>query len=192
MFPHYVATIRKFHKLMPSPGYGKQPMKRIILPFLLLAATPTIAQDASATPPTAYALETSATAELVALNAHFNGAVKFRIDKQQRLVADYIQGGSTYRTDMAYVDFLDASTCAYNAEQKSLVLQCQDPRSKCIETEMRKPSASSSVSQMSLPLPSNDPTGEKARQLLAGFVETKQNEGLMRLAETNTRSNSTK
>ena len=177
---------------MPSPGYGKQPMKRIAFPLMLLSTMPAIAQDNMAATPTAYALETSATAELVALNSHFNGSVKFRIDKQQRLVADYIQGGNTYRTDMAYVDFLDAGTCAYDAEQKSLILQCQDPRSKCIETEMRKPNSSSTVSHMSLPLPSNDPTGEKARKLLAGFVETKQNEGLMRLAETNTRSTGNK
>jgi hypothetical protein len=162
-------------------------MKQILLPTLLLTASFTFAQDAPEPQPTADALETAVSAELLALNAHFEGVVSFRIDKRDRLVADYFQEGSPYRADAAYFDFLDAGTCAYNEEERTLVIQCQDPRSKCIDKEIHKTGAISPTGRMNLPLPTHDPQGEKARLLLAKFVEDKQSAQLTRLAETNTR-----
>lgn len=162
-------------------------MKYALLPCLLLATTLVNAQGNAGQEPTADALEASVIQDLAALNAHFNGIASFRIDKRDRLIADYTNGGSAYRTDIAYFDFLDASTCAYNEEEKTLTLQCQDPRSKCIDKEVHKTGVISPTGRMSLPLPASDPKGEKARELLVRFVEHKQDAQLSRLAETNTR-----
>jgi hypothetical protein len=161
-------------------------MKHILLTGLILATTLVQAQS---TPqePTADALDAAVTNDLAALNNHFSGIVTFRIDKRDRLIADYMNGGSTYRTDIAYFDFLDASACAYNEEEKTLMLQCQDPRSKCIDKEIKKSGTISPTGRMNLPLPATDARGEKARELLVRFVEHKQDAQLSRLAETNTR-----
>jgi hypothetical protein len=161
-------------------------MKHILLTGLILATTLVQAQS---TPqePTADALDAAVTNDLAALNSHFSGIVTFRIDKRDRLIADYMNGGSAYRTDIAYFDFLDASACAYNEEEKTLMLQCQDPRSKCIDKEIKKSGTISPTGRMNLPLPATDAKGEKARELLVRFVEHKQDAQLSRLAETNTR-----
>ena len=162
-------------------------MKHLLLPSLLLAATFANAQNVADSELTADALDAAVINDLSALNTHFNGVVSFRIDKRDRLVVDYMSGGSAVRTDIAYFDFLDASTCAYNEEEKTLMLQCQDPRSKCIDKEVHKTRIISPTGRMNLPLPANDPRGEKARELLVKFVTHKQDAQLSRLAETNTR-----
>ncbi len=162
-------------------------MKHLLLPSLLLVATFANAQNAADAELTADALDAAVINDLSALNAHFSGVVSFRIDKRDRLIADYMSGGSAVRTDIAYFDFLDASTCAYNEEEKTLMLQCQDPRSKCIDKEVHKTRIISPTGRMNLPLPASDPRGEKARELLVKFVTHKQDAQLSRLAETNTR-----
>lgn len=162
-------------------------MKNLFTISLLLAATCAHAQNNAMQEPTADALDVAVAADLTALNAHFSGIVSFRIDKRDRLVADYMNGGSTYRTDIAYFDFLDATTVTYNEEEKTLMLQCQDPRSKCIDKEIKKSGAISPTGRMNLPLPANDAKGDKARDLLSRFVQHKQDAQLSRLAETNTR-----
>lgn len=162
-------------------------MKHLLLPSLLLSASIAIAQDNPDQELTADALDAAVTSDLAALNAHFDGILNFRIDKRDRLVADYTKGGETYRTDVAYFDFLDASTCAYNAEEGTLSLECQDPRSKCIDKEIHKAGTISPTGRMNLPLPASDPKGEKARALLVRFIDHKQAAQLTRLAETNTR-----
>ncbi len=172
---------------MPSPGFGDRIMKHLLLPSLFLAATFTNAQNATDPQLTADALDVAVISDLTALNNHFSGVVSFRIDKRDRLIADYVSGGSTVRTDVAYFDFLDAATCAFNEEERTLMLQCQDPRSKCIDKEIHKTNIISPTGRMNLPLPSSDPKGEKARELLVKLIEHKQDAQLSRLAETNTR-----
>jgi len=162
-------------------------MKHILLPSLVIAATFANAQNTADPQLTADALDAAVISDLAALNSHFSGVVSFRIDKRDRLIADYMSGGSTIRTDVAYFDFLDAATCAFNEEEMTLMLQCQDPRSKCIDKEIHKTNKISPTGRMNLPLPTNDPKGEKARQLLVKFIEHKQDAQLSRLAETNTR-----
>lgn len=162
-------------------------MKHILIPGLLLATTVLNAQN-MAQEPTADALDVTVINDLAALNTHFSGIVTFRIDKRDRLIADYMNGGSAYRTDIAYFDFLDASACTFNEEEKTLMLQCQDPRSKCIDKEIKRSGTISPTGRMNLPLPASDAKGEKARELLVRFVEHKQDAQLSRLAETNTRS----
>ena len=170
-----------------SPPKVPNHMKHILLPSLLIVATFANAQNAAEPQLTADALDAAVINDLASLNDHFSGVVTFRIDKRDRLIADYISSGSTVRTDIAYFDFLDASTCAFNEEERTLMLQCQDPRSKCIDKEIHKTNIISPTGRMNLPLPSSDPKGEKARQLLVKFIEHKQDAQLSRLAETNTR-----
>jgi hypothetical protein len=162
-------------------------MKHILLPSLLFIGTLANAQDVSTPEPTADALEAAVSRDLSALNAHFTGIARFSIDKRQRLVAEYLDNGIAYRTDIAYLDFLDASTCSYNEEERTLMLHCQDPRSKCIDKELRKNGTISPTGRMNLPVPAGDERAEKARQLLSSLVEHKQSEQLTRLAEVNTR-----
>ena len=162
-------------------------MKKLLLPSLLLTAMFANAQNSTDQQLTADALDAAVVNDLNALNAHFSGVVDFRIDKRDRLIANYLSGGSTVRTDIAYFDFLDASTCAYNEEEKTLMLQCQDPRSKCIDKEVHKTRVISPTGRMNLPLPASDARGEKARELLMNFITHKQDAQLSRLAETNTR-----
>ena len=131
-------------------------MKNLLLPSLILAATFANAQNAADPQLTADALDAAVISDLAALNSHFSGVVSFRIDKRDRLIADYTNGGSAYRTDIAYFDFLDASTCSFNEEEKTLMLQCQDPRSKCIDKEIHKTNIISPTGRMNLPLPSSD------------------------------------
>ena len=164
----------------------KRLITTLILPLLLLTSTLAGAQT-TAVEPTADALEAAVSQDLAALNNHFSGIARFSIDKRQRLVAEYMDNGSVYRTDIAYFDFLDASTCAYNEEERTLMLQCQDPRSKCIDKELKKNGSISPTGRMNLPVPAGDARAEKARQLLSALVDHKQSEQLTRLAETNTR-----
>jgi hypothetical protein len=161
-------------------------MKQILTISLLFAASFTFAQNSEGALLASSELEASVTNDLAALNAHFSGMVEFRIDKRDRLVAKYLSGANADRTDLAHFDFLDASTCAYSENERALILQCQDPRSKCIEQQMQKSGAPSATGHMSLPLPNSDASGEKARTLLTKLVETKQNAELARLAEANT------
>lgn len=162
-------------------------MKNLFLPTMLLASMTVVAQNGKAPEPNADALEVAVAQELAALNVHFNGIAHFNIDKRQRLVVDHLQNGAVYRTDIAYLDFLDASTCSFNEEERTLMLHCQDPRSKCIDKEIRKVGSISPSGRMDLPVPAGDERAEKARALLTALVEHKQSEQLMRLAEVNTR-----
>mgnify|MGYP001160597792 CR=1 FL=1 len=157
-------------------------MKQLfLLPCALLAFSAVNAQK------TASGLEAMVNDDLAALNVHFDGLMRFTIDKRDRLVADHLINGSSQRTDMAYVEFLDASTCAYSAEENQLILQCQDPRSKCIDKEIKGKGTVSPTGRLSMALPATDAKGEKARELLVRLVEHKQDAQFSRLAEANTR-----
>ncbi len=181
MDPNYLA----FGTFQPTKS--SRIMKHILIPCMLLCMLNATGQSNDVVIPSADALQASVGSDLVALNTHFAGTANFQIDKRQRLVVDYLASGKPYRTDVVYIEFLDAATCSYNAEEKTLTLQCQDERSKCIDKEIHKTGVISPTGRMSLPLPSSDPTGEKAKGLLVKLVDDKQNEQLTRLAETNTR-----
>ncbi|MFT3885707.1 MAG: hypothetical protein QM724_09825 [Flavobacteriales bacterium] len=66
-------------------------MRTLLLPFLALSLSSLQAQED----------------DLQALNDHFQGAVVFHIDRQDRLVAELKQNGEIYRRDKAYLDQLD-------------------------------------------------------------------------------------
>lgn len=162
-------------------------MKHLLCPILLITAHVAAAQSDYAAATDIASLEASVASDIQALNAHFTGVARFRVDKRDQLVTEYLANGNTYRTDIAYLEFLDATTCSFNAEENTVMLQCQDPRSKCIQKEVKKSGAISPTGRMNLPLPAGDAQGERAIQLLSKLVEHKQNAQLQRLAETNTR-----
>jgi|GEM_PF-853541 len=153
----------------------------ILLPCLILTVGVVNAQK------TAEDLDAMVNNDIAALNAHFNGIVRFAIDKKDRLVVDHLIDGTSQRTDVAYVDFLDAGTCAYSAEEQRMVLQCQDPRSKCIEQGIKGKGDAVPTGRMSMALPGGDANGQKAQELIVRLIEHKQEAELSRLAEANTR-----
>jgi hypothetical protein len=162
-------------------------MKQLALPLLALFALGAQAQDTDQAIRSAEDLAATVTNDLASLNAHFAGQARFKLDKRDRLVTEYLSNGVVVRTDVVYIDFLDAASCAFNPEEGTVMLQCQDPRSKCIEKQVQKSGVVSPTGRMNLPIPAGDADGAKARALLMKLVEDKQSEELTRLAETNTR-----
>lgn len=132
---------------------------RNVLPFLLLLSAPTLhAQDD----------------DLKALNAHFNGAVVFKIDRQDRLVAELNDASGTYRRDMAYLETLDPAAFAYNAEEQVVMVRCSTEHAKCIDKELIKSGAIVPSGRMSLPVPLGDANGVEALALLGKLVRDEQ------------------
>lgn len=113
-------------------------------------------------------------ADLEAVNAHFEGLVRFTIDNRDRLVADLYDGGEHYRQDMAYVEFLDPGTFAFSPEEKLVMLKCTAEKGRCIDKEIFKLKSISHTGRMGLPLPASDPDGSQALVLLGKLVRDKQ------------------
>lgn len=162
-------------------------MKHIITSTVMFAACLCHAQSGSDAPLTASALEAAVSSDLQALNTHYSGLVTFKIDKRDQLVASYISNGIVYRTDEAYIEFLDAAASTFVPEENTLSVQCQDPRSKCIQKEIHKARTISPTGRMNLPVPASDPNGTRSRELISRLIEHKQGAELQQLAETNTR-----
>ncbi len=162
-------------------------MKQFSLPILAFLTLGVQAQNNDQTIRSAEDLAATVSTDLASLNEHFAGQARFKLDKRDRLVAEYLNNGVAVRTDMVYIAFLDAASCAFNIEEGTVMLQCQDPRSKCIDKQVQKSGVISPTGRMNLPIPAGDAEGAKARALLIKLVEDKQSEELTRLAETNTR-----
>ncbi len=162
-------------------------MKQFLLPILAFLTVGAQAQNSDQAIRSAEDLAAAVSTDLASLNTHFAGQARFKLDKRDRLVAEYLSNGAVVRTDVVYIEFLDAASCAFNAEEGTVMMQCQDPRSKCIEKQVQKSGVISPTGRMNLPVPTGDAEGVKALALLVKLVEDKQSEELTRLAETNTR-----
>lgn len=162
-------------------------MKQFALPLLAMIAFNAQAQDNDQAIRSSEDLAATVNTDLASLNGHFAGQARFKLDKRDRLVTEYLSNGAVVRTDVVYIEFLDAASCAFNAEEGTMIMQCQDPRSKCIDKQVHKSGVISPTGRMNLPIPAGDAEGAKARALLMKLVEDKQSEELTRLAETNTR-----
>ncbi|MEO8068465.1 MAG: hypothetical protein ABI599_12290 [Flavobacteriales bacterium] len=75
---------------------------------------------------------------LAEVNALFNGHVKFRIDRDDRFVADIYGEQGLVRQDVAYVEFLDADAVAYSDEEQAVVIKCNGAEAQCIDKEIFK------------------------------------------------------
>lgn len=77
-------------------------------------------------------------ADLAKVNELFGGRVKFRIDRDDRLVADIHGAQGLVRQDVAYVEFLDADAVGYSDEEQAVVLKCKAADAQCIDKEIFK------------------------------------------------------
>ena len=124
-------------------------------------------------------------ADLLALNAHFIGTATFAIDRDDKLITEYTSKGEAYRVDQVYIEFLAPSTCMHNAEENTVMLQCNSDNAKCIDKEIRKSGVISQTGRINLPTPAGDPNGAKAIELLTALVNDVQAE--QRTSDTGTK-----
>lgn len=140
-------------------------MKTSLLTFALiglLATTGTRAQETQA--------------GLARVNELFGGQVRFKIDKRDRLVADFFDQSGHYRQDVVYVEFLAPKAFAFNAEEQVVMLRCADAHAQCIDKEVFKLNTIRHMGRMNLPLPADDPDGSKAITALADLIRQAQAE----------------
>ena len=147
-------------------------MKTLLLLFGtigLLATGPTHAQGTQA--------------GLARVNELFGGQVRFKIDKRDRLVADFFDQSGHYRQDVVYLEFLAPEAFAFNAEEQVVMLRCADAHAQCIDKEVFKLNTIRHMGRMNLPLPPDDPEGSKAIAALADLIRKAQAE--LAAVETN-------
>jgi hypothetical protein len=134
---------------------------RQILPFLLLLCTlPALAQDTAA--------------DLARVNDLFNGQVRFKIDKRDRLIADFFDATGHFRQDVVYVEFLAPEAFAFNADEQVVMLRCKDDQAQCIDKEVFKLNTIRHMGRMNLPLVPGDLEGKKAIEALTSLVRNAQ------------------
>ena len=75
---------------------------------------------------------------LSTVNDLFAGGVKFRIDNNDRFIADVFGDQGLVRQDIAYVEFLDPEAISYSDEEGAVVLKCKDSEAQCIDKEIFK------------------------------------------------------
>ena len=152
-------------------------MKKCILIATLFSASISNAQDKSQTTEPLPDIA----ADLSALNTHFSGIATFRIDRDDRLITEYIDQGTAYRVDEAYLEFLNANGVTFNAEEHTVMVKCTEENlptgqttGKCIDKEVKKTGAISQTGRMNLPVPSGDANGAKAITMLGKLLRDSQ------------------
>ena len=115
-------------------------------------------------------------AGLAHVNELFGGQVRFKIDKRDRLVADFFDQSGHYRQDVVYLKFLDTEAFSFNAEEQVVMLRCADGHAQCIDKEVFKLNTIRHMGRMNLPLPEGDPDGSKAIAALAELIRQAQAE----------------
>jgi uncharacterized protein YciU (UPF0263 family) len=108
--------------------------------------------------------------DLAGANALFDGVIRFKLDKDDRLIADFFDGSTHYRQDVVFVEYLAPETFAYNAEEQVVMLRCKDEQAQCIDKELFKLNTIRHTGRMNLPVPNGDPQGERSIAILADLV----------------------
>ena len=108
--------------------------------------------------------------DLRSLDDLFAGTVKFRIDRDERLVADLFDEGGHYREDVVYIEYLDPEAFIFSPEESAVVLKCGDANPQCIEKEVFKSNVIRHTGRSTLPVPPGDPEGARAIELLRQLV----------------------
>jgi hypothetical protein len=122
-------------------------------------------------------------ADLATVNALYDGQVRFKIDKQHRLVADFFDASGHYRQDVAYLEFLDADSIRYTPEEQVVTVRCRAGQDRCFDKELFKLNTIRHSGRMNLPLVAGDPDGERAMATLSDLIRHAQ-EHLAALDET--------
>lgn len=110
------------------------------------------------------------------LNNAFAGNVTFKVDRQDRLVMDFLEDGVRFRQDIASIHDLDPAAIAYWAEEDGIALKCLPDRAQCISKEIFKLDVVRITSRVTLPRPKDDPEGTTAIQLLRELLTPPQDQ----------------
>ncbi len=110
------------------------------------------------------------TPDLAPLNKAFAGNVTFRVDKQDRLVMDFLEDGVRFRQDVARLQELDPRAITYSTEEDGIALKCLPDRAQCISKEIFKLDVVRITSRVTLPTPADDAEGVAAIRLLRELI----------------------
>ncbi|MBL8001400.1 MAG: hypothetical protein JNL05_05500 [Flavobacteriales bacterium] len=113
-------------------------------------------------------------AELQALNDLYGGVVRFKIDKHDRLVADFFDGATHYRQDVAYLEHLDPGAIAFNAEEGAVMLTCTEGNGQCIDKELFKLNTIRHTGRSNLPPAPGDADGARSIAALRALIGSAQ------------------
>ncbi|MBK8338528.1 MAG: hypothetical protein IPK99_00230 [Flavobacteriales bacterium] len=143
-------------------------------PLLLIAVVPSNAQD-------------QRQPLLAELNTLYRGEVKFRIDKDDRLVADFFDASGHFRQDAVYIEYLDSTGFRFNAEENAVVMNCNAANANCIEKEIFKLNVIRHTGRSNFPVPRGDSEGRNTITTLGRLVGQVQVEMARVAAETHAR-----
>jgi len=124
------------------------------------------------------------TPALEPLNAAFGGRVTFKIDRQQRLVADFFDAGNRFRQDIAPLAELDLRTVSFSPEEDAVVVKCLAEKGQCFSKEIFKLDVVRLSGRSTLPRPADDPEGTRTIVLLQELIRTYQLELVQVAGET--------
>jgi hypothetical protein len=91
-------------------------------------------------------------AHLTTANEIFNGKVKFRIDRDDRLIADLFTDQGLVRQDVAYVEFLSPDSIFYSEAEQAVVMKCKAGEAQCIDKEIFKLNAIRHTGRSTFPI----------------------------------------
>lgn len=110
------------------------------------------------------------THDLAPLNTAFAGAVTFKIDKQDRLVMDFLDEGSRFRQDIVRLQELDPDAVAYSAEEDGIALKCLADHAQCLSKEIFKLDVVRVTSRVTIARPADDVDGQRSIVLLRELI----------------------
>lgn len=148
-------------------------MRQLLVMFLLCASATVRAQ--------------SVPMVLQELNALYDGSVRFKIDREDRLVADLFDHTGHFRQDVVYVEFLDPAGFKYSEEESAVVMTCAAAHANCIEKEVFRMNVIRHTGRSVFPLASGDTGGGRAIGLLSALVAEAQMDIARKAAETHAR-----
>jgi hypothetical protein len=110
------------------------------------------------------------------VNEAFGGSVTFKVDRQHRLVMDFIDENGRYRQDIAPMDHLDPEGVHFSPEEDAIVLKCRPDKAQCISKEIFKLDVVRLTSRSTLPRPVHDGNGSASIALLRALLIERTNE----------------
>lgn len=118
------------------------------------------------------------------VNEAFAGNVTFKIDKQQRLVADFIADGNRFRQDIAPLAELDPDAVSFSPEEDAVVLKCLAEKKQCFSKEIFKLDVVRLSGRSTLPRPIDDAGGERTIAILQELIRSSRTELVQAQDET--------
>lgn len=121
------------------------------------------------------------------LNTLYRGEVRFQVDKEDRLIADFFDASGHFRQDGVYIEYLDSTGFRFNAEENAVVMTCNEAHANCIEKEIFKLNVIRHTGRSNFPVPAGDAEGRLAIAILGRLVGQAQVEIARVAAETHAR-----